>query len=60
VGINNSTNAALLAIRILGSFMPEYQEKMKRYQANMEEQVIEKGNKLREIGDVEYLAAKSK
>lgn len=60
VGINNSTNAALLAIRILGSFMPEYQEKMKRYQANMEEQVIEKGNKLREIGDVEYLAAKGK
>ncbi|KAH6650606.1 hypothetical protein F5144DRAFT_477849 [Chaetomium tenue] len=60
VGINNSTNAALLAIRILGSSMPEYQEKMKRYQANMEEQVIEKGNKLREIGDVEYLAAKGK
>jgi phosphoribosylaminoimidazole carboxylase len=60
VGINNSTNAALLAIRILGSFMPEYQEKMKRYQANMEEQVIEKGNRLREIGDVEYLAAKGK
>ncbi|KAH6853894.1 hypothetical protein B0I37DRAFT_360580 [Chaetomium sp. MPI-CAGE-AT-0009] len=60
VGINNSTNAALLAIRILGSFMPEYQEKMKRYQADMEEQVIAKGNKLREVGDVEYLAAKGK
>ncbi|KAK3300510.1 uncharacterized protein B0H64DRAFT_17247 [Chaetomium fimeti] len=60
VGINNSTNAALLAIRILGSFMPEYQEKMKRYQADMEEQVIAKGTKLREVGDVEYLAAKGK
>lgn len=36
VGINNSTNAALLAIRILGTFVPEYQDKMKRYQAEME------------------------
>ncbi|KAL2199360.1 hypothetical protein P885DRAFT_31992 [Corynascus similis CBS 632.67] len=60
VGINNSTNAALLAIRILGTFVPEYQDKMKRYQAEMEEQVIVKGNKLREVGDIEYLAAKSK
>ncbi|AEO70494.1 uncharacterized protein THITE_2122013 [Thermothielavioides terrestris NRRL 8126] len=60
VGINNSTNAALLAVRILGSFMPEYQEKMRRYQLDMEEQVMVKGNKLRELGDVEYLAAKGK
>jgi phosphoribosylaminoimidazole carboxylase len=60
VGINNSTNAALLAVRILGSFVPEYQEKMKRYQLDMEEQVIVKGAKLREVGDVEYLAAKGK
>jgi phosphoribosylaminoimidazole carboxylase len=58
VGINNSTNAALLAVRILGSFVPEYQEKMKRYQLEMEEQVIVKGDKLREVGDVAYLAAK--
>ncbi|KAK0631898.1 hypothetical protein B0T14DRAFT_559641 [Immersiella caudata] len=56
VGINNSTNAALLAIRILGSFMPEYQDKMKDYQRDMEEAVIEKGTKLREGGDVKYLA----
>lgn len=60
MGINNSTNAALLAIRILGSFLPEYHEKMKRYQAEMEDQVIVKGSKLKEIGDVEYLAAKAK
>jgi phosphoribosylaminoimidazole carboxylase len=60
VGINNSTNAALLAIRILGSFMPKYQEQMKRYQLDMEEQVIVKGSKLREVGDIEYLAAKGK
>ncbi|KAK3937175.1 Phosphoribosylaminoimidazole carboxylase [Diplogelasinospora grovesii] len=55
VGINNSTNAALLAIRILGSFVPSYQDKMKKYQLEMEEAVIEKGNKLRMAGDEEYL-----
>ncbi|KAK0734395.1 phosphoribosylaminoimidazole carboxylase [Lasiosphaeria miniovina] len=55
VGINNSTNAALLAIRILGAFTPRYQEKMRKYQLDMEEAVIEKGNKLRTAGDTEYL-----
>jgi phosphoribosylaminoimidazole carboxylase len=60
VGINNSTNAALLAIRILGSFVPVYQEKMKQYQLDMEETVIEKGTKLREGGDVAYLAGMKK
>jgi phosphoribosylaminoimidazole carboxylase len=58
VGINNSTNAALLAVRILGAYVPEYQDKMRRYQLEMEEQVIVKGDKLREVGDVAYLAAK--
>lgn len=56
MGINNSTNAALLAIRILGSFIPEYQAKMRRYQLDMEEAVIEKGTKLRTSGDIQYLA----
>ena len=60
VGINNSTNAALLAVRILGSFVPEYQEKMRRYQLDMEAQVIVKGGRLREVGDAEYLASKGK
>lgn len=56
MGINNSTNAALLAIRILGSFIPGYQAAMKKYQHDMEEAVIEKGAKLRTGGDVAYLA----
>ncbi|KAK3393638.1 hypothetical protein B0H63DRAFT_516815 [Podospora didyma] len=63
VGINNSTNAALLAIRILGSFMPEYQSQMMKYQLDMEEAVIEKGTSLRTSGDAKYLekmAAKAK
>lgn len=60
VGINNSTNAALLAIRILGTSVPEFQEKMVKYQLNMEEEVLVKAEKLRELGDVEYLASKGK
>lgn len=60
VGINNSTNAALLAIRILGAFIPEYRQKMKNYQQEMEEGVMVKGNKLREAGDAAYLAQMSK
>jgi phosphoribosylaminoimidazole carboxylase len=60
VGINNSTNAALLAVRILGSHMPAYQAKMKAYQLQMEEGVIAKGDKLKEIGDLAYLAAAKK
>ncbi|KAK4673136.1 hypothetical protein QC763_109160 [Podospora pseudopauciseta] len=60
VGINNSTNAALLAIRILGAFVPEYQQAMKKYQVDMEEAVIVKGTKLREGGDAAYLAGMKK
>ncbi|KAK0618061.1 phosphoribosylaminoimidazole carboxylase [Bombardia bombarda] len=55
VGINNSTNAALLAIRIIGTFVPVYQKRMRKYQLDMEEAVIEKGSKLRTGGDVQYL-----
>lgn len=60
VGINNSTNAALLAIRILGSFTPRYQEKMRKYQHDMEDAVLEKADKLRRGGDVAYLASMKK
>ncbi|QUC20934.1 uncharacterized protein UV8b_05175 [Ustilaginoidea virens] len=60
VAINNSTNAALLAIRFLGAFMPELLQKMKEYQANMEKEVKNKANILRQ-GDVdEYLSNMSK
>jgi phosphoribosylaminoimidazole carboxylase len=50
VAIDNSANAALLAIRILGEFMPELQEKMKNYQLDMENQVEDKAKLMREIG----------
>ncbi|CAJ2512940.1 Uu.00g010590.m01.CDS01 [Anthostomella pinea] len=46
VGIGNSTNAALLAIRILGTTFPEYAGKMKRYQEKLRTEVIAKDEKL--------------
>ncbi|EHK42530.1 hypothetical protein TRIATDRAFT_86584 [Trichoderma atroviride IMI 206040] len=60
VGINNSTNAALLAIRCLGAFIPEFHAKMKAYQLENEKLVEEKANKLREIDVEAYLAQMKK
>lgn len=56
VAINNSTNAALLAIRFLGAFMPELLDKMKKYQAEMEQQVTEKADKLKNMAIEAYIA----
>ncbi|TLS27784.1 hypothetical protein PpBr36_00763 [Pyricularia pennisetigena] len=60
VGINNSTNAALLAIRMLGSFIPKYQDQMKSYQQEMEDAVLAKDEELRGIGYESYLAKMGK
>ncbi|ANB13351.1 phosphoribosylaminoimidazole carboxylase ADE2 [Sugiyamaella lignohabitans] len=54
VAINNSTNAALLAIRILGAFIPEYHNKMEKYMANMEEEVLAKTHKIETNGYENY------
>ncbi|KAF5226908.1 hypothetical protein FAUST_12109 [Fusarium austroamericanum] len=60
VGINNSTNTALLTIRILGAFVPKYLEKMKAYQINIGEQVNGKATQLRESDVKSYLARMKK
>ena len=60
VGINNSANAALLAIRLLGAFMPALQEKMEMYQLQIGKQVEDKASLLRELGIEAYLATKNK
>lgn len=60
MAINNSTNAALLAIRFLGAFMPDLLQKMKDYQAEMETQVKDKADTLREIDVDAYLAKMGK
>ncbi|KAJ9205094.1 hypothetical protein DTO164E3_1717 [Paecilomyces variotii] len=50
VGINNSTNAALLAIRILAITDPKYAIAIEEYRANMEQVVLQKGERLNELG----------
>lgn len=58
VGINNSTNAALLAVRILGTGDAKYQQAMADYMEGMREEVEAKAAKLGEIGWKAYLEKK--
>ena len=55
VAINNSTNAALLALRILGVSRPEILEAMDDYLGSLKEGVGQKVEKLENIGWQEYL-----
>lgn len=50
VGVNNSTNAALLAIRILATYQPKLQRALDAYSHNLEDEVLAKVAKLEEIG----------
>ncbi|KAI7897764.1 phosphoribosylaminoimidazole carboxylase [Cokeromyces recurvatus] len=54
VAINNSTNAALLAIRILGASIPGIQKKMSDYMKKMENEVMTKVEKLDHVGWENY------
>ncbi|CUM63176.1 uncharacterized protein PRCAT00000744001 [Priceomyces carsonii] len=54
VAINNSTNAALLAIRILGAYDYKWQKEMKLYLNNMEQEVLTKVDKLEKTGYEDY------
>lgn len=54
VAINNSTNAALLAIRILGAHVPDYQHKLEEYNNKMETEVLGKTAKLESVGYESY------
>jgi phosphoribosylaminoimidazole carboxylase len=58
VAINNATNAALLAIRILSSFMPEYRQALDQYHANMENEVLGKASRVESIGYEAYLESR--
>ncbi|KAL8668424.1 MAG: hypothetical protein Q9168_006948 [Polycauliona sp. 1 TL-2023] len=55
VGINNSVNAALLAIRILGASDPKLHMKMSDYQDDMKNEVERKVERLKSIGVNAYL-----
>ena len=54
VAVNNSTNAALLALRILGVKDVKLLEQMDGYMKDMESGVVEKVEKLKEVGWEEY------
>ena len=58
VGINNSTNAALLAVRMLGVFDSSYLTKMEQFLLKQEGEVLEKADKLETIGYESYLENK--
>jgi phosphoribosylaminoimidazole carboxylase len=56
VGINNSTNAALLAVRILGTSDVAYRRAMAEYMHEMSQEVQAKAARLEDIGWKAYLA----
>ncbi|KAJ1334154.1 phosphoribosylaminoimidazole carboxylase [Microdochium nivale] len=60
MGIGNSTNAALLAVRILGTTFPEYADRMKVYQDKMATEVFAKDERLREGGWQKYMEGMQK
>lgn len=54
VAINNSTNAALLAVRILGAADPKWLTEMTNYMNSMEEEVLGKVERLESTGYEKY------
>lgn len=54
VGIANSTNAGLLAVRIIGAASPATAEALAKYAADLESEVLAKVDKLDEMGWEEY------
>lgn len=55
VGIQNSTNAALLAVRILGTSVPDLQGAVETYAKKLEEEVLVKAEDLEELGWDRYV-----
>jgi phosphoribosylaminoimidazole carboxylase len=55
VAINNSTNAALLAARILGCSDKGWREVVEKYGTGQQDEVLAKGERLGEIGWAKYL-----
>lgn len=58
VAINNSTNAALLAIRLIGAFDSSLHHKMQHFLLRQETDVLEKAAKLESEGYKNYLKSK--
>lgn len=60
VAINGGTNAGILAAKILAVSDPELMERVKAYTASLKDSVVEKTEKLDQIGYKEYLAQMKK
>ena len=58
VAINNSTNAALLAVRILGSHISRLSQEMEKYSDSLQDQVFGKIDKLQAVGWEAYVSSK--
>lgn len=58
VAINNSTNAGILAVRMLGIHNYDYVKKMEEFLNKQEEEVLQKAAKLESIGYEKYLESK--
>ena len=54
VAINNSTNAGLLAVRILSAGMPKLLTAMDEYLKGLEQEVLRKVEKLEDVGWEKY------
>jgi 5-(carboxyamino)imidazole ribonucleotide mutase len=59
VAIGNAKNAGLLAIQILASQRPPLLQKVQQYRQNLAKSVLDKQNKLEDIGYEQYLAEMS-
>jgi phosphoribosylaminoimidazole carboxylase len=60
VGINNSTNAALLAVRILGASDEVVRERLRVWMEGNEKEVLRKDGDLLEKGWEQYLTSMGK
>lgn len=54
MGINNSENAAQLAVRILATSDPEIKKKLHKFLQNQTDEVTAKGNRMLELGIENY------
>jgi 5-(carboxyamino)imidazole ribonucleotide mutase len=54
IGRAGAVNAAILAAQILSAKHPELKEKIKRYKKGMAEEVIKRGERLRDVGYKRY------
>lgn len=59
VAINNARNAGLLAVQILSIKYPDIKEKLKQFREKMKQEVIKRGERLKNLGFRQYLEEKT-